>query len=349
MYKRLNLLASYAFLQREGFFQDLLEAISPYANVLIDSGAHSNHMIRLKKASGKNVSGKEVTLDGYMEYLKNKAHGKVWQYITLDVIRNRTETDYNLQAMLDKGFTPMPVYIEGYDENDIPRLLAITDRLCVAGGVGSSDKYIRRRYKSISLLTKGKAKIHGLGYGRWPGTFYADLASCDSSSFSYGSRYGVLTRYQRDEGFDNHQWKLLSQSRSDKPEKRAMFIDYLAHRFGLTVKEMTDINFYQGKNTTGGACMNMPTLTGCTAYLDFMEHVCEFHKDYFVAAPSCGFVFILVAVAAAQGSGNFSWKTISDFYTSIDNAFKKSPDKCFEVVQELLEKYTEWQMLPHSR
>ena len=344
MYRRLNILASYAFLQREGFFQDLLEAISPYANVLIDSGAHSNHMIRLKKASGKNVGGKEVTLDGYMEYLKNKAAGKVWQYITLDVIRNRTETDYNLQTMLDKGFTPMPVYIEGYDENDIPRLLAITDRLCVAGGVGSSDKYIRRRYKSISMLTKGKAKIHGLGYGRWPGTFYADIASCDSSSFNYGSRYGVLTRYQRDEGFDNHQWKLLSQSRNDKPEKRAMFIDYMAHRFDLTIADLTNLDLYKGKDSY----LNMPTLTGCTAYLDFMKHVQEHGKDYFIAAPSFGFVFALVAVVSADGAGSFNWKSVRDFYNEIEAARKASPDKCLELVQENLEKYTEWQMLPHS-
>jgi hypothetical protein len=344
MYNRLNILASYAFLQREEFFQNLLEAISPYVNVLIDSGAHSNHMMRIKKAAGKRVSGKEVTLGGYMDYIQRKAHGKVWQYITLDVIRNRTETDRNLQTMLDAGLTPMPVYIEGYDENDLPRLLAITPRLCVAGGVGSSDTYIRRRYKTIHQLSKGVAKIHGLGYGRWPGTFHADIASCDSSSFNYGSRYGVLTAYNRDKGFDNFQWKMLDQSKDYKPGKRSEFIAYMGYTFGLTVTDLNNKDTFKGVNSY----MNMPTLTGCTAYLNFMKHVQEYGKDYFIAAPSYGFVFALVAVAAAEGAGAFDWKTISDFYAQIEKARKDNPDKCLELIQTLLEKYTKWQMLPHS-
>lgn len=345
MYKRLNILASFAFLQREEFFQNALEAISPYCNILIDSGAHSNHQIRLKRASGKPVSGKEILLPDYIDYCKRKAHGKVWQYITLDVIRNRAETDKNLQAMFDAGLKPMPVYIEGYDENDLPRILALNDRLCVAGGVGSSDAYIRRRYKTISQLSKGLAKIHGLGYGRFPGTFYADLYSCDSSSFNYGSRYGVLTHYDRATGFDNFQWKMLSSTNDTKPGRRAFFISYLADTFGLTVKDMTNLELYKGKNSY----LNMPTLTGCTAYLNFMQHVQEFEKDYFIAAPSFGFVFAVVAVAAANGMGDMRWKTISDIYNSIDLVRKSNPDKALEVVQEYLEKYTQWQILPHSR
>lgn len=345
MYKRLNLLASFAYLRDDPYFQDLLEAVSPYVNILIDSGAHTNHQIRLKKASGKPIKAKEVLLPDYIQYVQRKAHGKVWQYINLDVIRNKNGTDYNLQAMLDAGLRPMPVYIEGHTEQDLNGLLTVNDRLCVAGGVGSSDAYIRRRYKQIFQLSANRAKIHGLGYGRWPGTFYADVASSDSSSFNYGSRYGVMYTYDRLKGFDGLGWKDMDATRTPKDAAvRSFFISLLSYKFNLTVEQLQDVSLYKGKD----AQVSLPLLSGCVAYLDFMEHVREYRKDYFIAFPTVGFAETLVAVAAATGMGDTSHKNIKDVFYCIEDARKKSADKGIDTVVSFLEKYTEWQMLPHS-
>lgn len=344
MYKRLNFLASFAYLQKAKDFQDMLEAISPFANILIDSGAHTNHMNRLKRASGKPAKQSDVVLSDYINYLKTKGHGKVWQYINLDVIRNRAETDKNLQTMLDEGLKPMPVYIEGHTQQDLSNLLSVNDRICVAGGVGSSDTYIRRRYKEISALSNQKAKIHGLGYGRWPGTFHADIFSCDSSSFNYGSRYGLLTMYERMEGFDTFSWRNMRSQSDEKPEKRARFISYIGHYYGLTLDEMQNIDLWKGKN----AQVNLPTLTGCVAYLDFMEHVREFRKDYFIAVPTDDFVMSVVACAVSEAIQDTRLKKVDEIFISMRDAYRQSKTDGHELVAKYLEKYTEWQIQPHS-
>lgn len=345
MYKRLNLLASFAYIQKAKDFQDLLEALSPYVNILIDSGAHTNHMNRLKRASGKVTKQADVVLTDYIDYLKRKGHGKVWQYINLDVIRNRVETDKNLRTMVDAGLKPMPVYIEGHTEKDLFDLLAVNDRICVAGGVGSSDAYIRRRYKEIFALSGQRAKIHGLGYGRWPGTFHADIFSCDSSSFNYGSRYGIVTKYERLEGFDGFGWKNMLTKSADDPKKRARFISYISHHYNLTVDDLQNLGVWKGKN----AQVNLPTLMGCTAYLDFMEHVREFGKDYFIALPTDGFVMSVVACAVGEGTGDTSLKNITDAYLSMTSALKQSYSLGIAKIVEYVEKYTEWKIQEHSR
>jgi len=344
MYKRLNLLASFAYLRDDPFYVDLLLALAPFANILIDSGAHTNYQLRLAAAAGKPTRAREVLLQDYVDFCL-KIDGKVWQYIALDVIRNKAATDKNLDAMLVAGLRPMPVYIEGHDASDLARILAVNPRICVAGAVAASDTYIRRRYAEILNLSGGVAKIHGLGYGRFPGTFKAAFASCDSSSFNYGSRYGVIYLYNRQTGFMAFPWHAMADNRPDDPIRRSKYIDALSDMFDLSAEQLSNPLLYKGKD----AQISLPLLAGSVAYLDFMQHVREWGKDYFIAAPTAGFIFTLIALVAAQGTeGGYRYETVKGFYQKIDGARKQSNADCISLCAHILEEATLWQPMPHS-
>lgn len=344
-YGRLNLLYSYAYVRLNPVLEELICAMSPYVNVLIDSGAHTNHQIRIKKASGKNVKAEPVELSDYITFLKRPIGKSVWQYIALDVIRNKTKTDENLSAMLDAGLRPMPVFIEGHTEKDLEHLVNVNPRICVAGGVGSSDAYIRRRYRQIFDLSHQQAKIHGLGYGRWPGTFKACFISCDSSSFNYGARFGPLSMYDRRRGFLGMPWKELSSSHPPKkPALRPELVSFLANTFTLNAQDLGDVKLFKGHR----AIVNIPFVTGILAYLDFMAHVQEFHKDYFMALSKVDATQVIAIVAYAAGTGDMSYKNILDLHRHVRAEQKVSQQRGISAVVELFEKGTQWKPLPHS-
>ena len=112
---RLNLLFSFAYVNQ---VDDMLSALLETTNVLIDSGAFTNHQAGLK---GKPAT---ATLPSYVEFCR-KIDTRAWNYIALDVIGKKEKTRANLQAMLDAGLKPMPVFVYGEDYDRVGSLCEI--------------------------------------------------------------------------------------------------------------------------------------------------------------------------------------------------------------------------------
>ncbi len=218
-HSRVNILISYAYLRSAPAIQEFIDCAYPYCNILIDSGAFSNFWAKVKSAKGQKT-GKPVTLDEYISYIKTNLDKKVWQYIALDVAKDAKASNRNLAAMVDAGLTPMPVYVEGNSADDVSGIMQINKRVCVAGGVSSNDHYIRNRYKTVYEASDKTAKIHGLGFGRFPDIFCVPIRSDDSSTFATGSRFGNVCRYSKVSGFVNGNWKLLKPDADPKKRSR---------------------------------------------------------------------------------------------------------------------------------
>lgn len=227
-FARLNLLFSYAFIgDKHTGFEDLILAIAPYVNILIDSGAFSNLSARIKHPGDDFVP--PITLEGYMKSCSTRYHGKVWQYIVLDVINNPTQTRINLDKMYQAGLKPMPVLTGGMEfEAALEFATSYNRRICVSGGVRSGDDFIYQRYQKAFKASEGKALIHGLGFLRWPDIFKLPIATGDSSTSSGGARFGQMSIYDEQKGLMRLNWQDLFKSVSGKDdERRLKFLGFL--------------------------------------------------------------------------------------------------------------------------
>lgn len=284
---RLNVLVSYAYLQKDQYLKDIVAAIAPYTNILIDSGAWSNFQNRIKKPTDTKFSVPVVTLEAYIDYCRS-VHGLVWEYVSLDVYRDRKGTDHNLQAMVEAGLKPMPVYIEGYHEDDLARILKINLRISVAGGVGANDSYIKKRYKDIYELSGQKALIHALGYGRYPGIFEIPVSSSDSSSYSTGGQFGNLMIYNPG-GWIKLHWKDLY-----KPNPlQKLFLDEL-YKMGVRPAQVVDTDLYHHSP------YSIQSFFSTYAYLNFMDHIADHGKLYFFSTTSTDWLLIILVCLACE-------------------------------------------------
>lgn len=195
---KLNFLYSWEALRKSARMMAQLERdIAAGHRILIDSGAYSEWN---RKAKGLPA---EITVESYAEACHRYFAGRVWHYMTLDMMRDPKGSDRNLDYLIESGLKPMPVFVDGYKWTKAAELIErVGDpRICVAGGArGERLDYVAYRYQQVEIATGGKAKQHGLGFTRWPQMFQLPLASVDSSSWIRGQRFGVLCTYDRREG-----------------------------------------------------------------------------------------------------------------------------------------------------
>ncbi len=280
-----------SYLQKEPYLRDIIYAVAPYVNILIDSGGWSNFQNRLKKPTDTKFSVPEVSLADYIAYCKT-VDGLVWQYIALDVLRDREKSDYNLQAMLDAGLKPMPVMIEGYSQDDLLKIVNINRRISVAGGVGANDSYIKKRYRDIYQMSGNKALIHALGYGRHPGIFEIPISSSDSSSYSIGGQFGQLMIYNPG-GWMKLSWKKLYEP---SPLQK-IFCDEM-YRFGVRPAQMKDTDLFHHSP------YSLVSFFSTHAYLNFMDHIAREGKLYFFSTTSTDWMLIIfIALACEDETG----------------------------------------------
>ncbi len=198
MLPRLQLLASYAYLRDEGGrpareFRENILALAPYVDVMVDSGAYTVATTKRRAALGLPARrGPPITLSAYIAFCR-AIHGRVWQYLALDVIGDRPATSENLRQMVAAGLYPMPVVTTTTDLAEVPAMVAINSWLCVAGGPVMTHRWCCRRYHEVYEASGRQAQIHALGFVRWPDIARLPLRSGDSSSWQKGKQYGALT------------------------------------------------------------------------------------------------------------------------------------------------------------
>jgi hypothetical protein len=252
-------LFSYHYLRSQKHFAQAAKEIvsGGFGELLVDSGAFSVHRL-----------GKTIPLEEYVDFIKElNALGEVYGFIQLDVIGNKEGTRNNLKRMIDLGVRPMPVLTSDMDASEMSELVKVNEKICVAGGVSKfpgSEDWIKLRYLEAFKQSEEKAKIHGLGYVKWPEMLQLPLASVDSSSFSAGARYGLLMWFEYNERGNSTSvvhskpWKqMVSKKWSDVPKPlRSLIV-----RCGVTPEDwLNETGMTRGSNA-------FSWLSGAYAYI----------------------------------------------------------------------------------
>lgn len=175
---RLNLLVAYPYC-KPGVFEVLKNQTLPY-RFLLDSGAFTAHN-----------AGKVITLDDYCRFIEAMPI-KPWRYFQLDVVGDPEKTARNYEKMLERGFTPVPVFTHNESLSRLDELYETSDLVALGGLVGNKNrKAIVRR---VMNHAKGR-KIHLLGFTNEQYLKFYKPYMCDSSSLAATEMYGRLAIY----------------------------------------------------------------------------------------------------------------------------------------------------------
>jgi hypothetical protein len=191
----------------------------------------------------------------------------------LDVIGNDKKSKENYELMLKKGLNPMFVFT--MVDNDFNYLKDATKNnidVCVAGGVTTKGDWMRKRYQDV--YNKTSAKIHGLGYVKYPDMYQLPLASVDSSSWIQASQvYGSL-------GYFNNGMKSVAYVDVLKKQKKLPYeLQRILEQIKLTPKEFSNLENHKGSASIG-------SLIGIMAYINYQKYSKKNGVDLFLAASS---------------------------------------------------------------
>jgi hypothetical protein len=291
-----NILLSHAHLREsKGKVKTLLPllaklSLAGHINLLIDSGAFTAFS-----------SGNPIPVSEYIEWCKEFYEKCAWQYIGLDVVNQPAETSKNLKAMTDAGLRPMPVQVMGERLENVRDLVEINPHICVSGGVTQPVDFMMQRYKACYDISEGKARIHGLGFVKWPQMWQVPLFSVDSSSWMQGQRWGVGCTYNPRTGMARpaRLTQVIAKKQRLSPEDAR-----LMNRRGIRPDTLTP------KMYSGQSCYVAAEST--TAYTNMMRHSWAMGD----AGKACLFLAIakvedLVMVAASLRQTNMhgnDWK-----------------------------------------
>lgn len=229
--------------------------MSPYLNVLVAYPYMSKGIIKQLEKAHKEIpirflldsgaftafnSGKEITLDDYCSFLENLPF-KPWKYFALDVIGNPEKTKENYDKMLERGFTPAPIFTFGEDLSAIDEMYKTSDFIGVGGLVGVPKN------KMLNSLDKSLKKINGrpahlLGFTQIEFLKKFNPYSADSSSWLSGTRFGFTDVYTRG--------KLIKVGRKDIINKPPEKIIKAIEKLGILPKELAFKKGWTGGNST---------------------------------------------------------------------------------------------------
>lgn len=260
----LNILASYAYLGKTKSFCDILFGASKEGiiNVMIDSGAFTLF-------NSKNNKMDWLTLDNYCKFLDTYAQYSE-KYVMLDVINNHSKSKENYETMLKRGLNPMFVFTT-YD-NDYTYLKEAVNNnihLCVAGGVTSKRNWMHKRYQDVFRQTQ--AKIHGLGFVKFPDIYQVPLHSVDSSSWVQGSQaFGIL--YYFDNGIKGVRYVDILKKKVKLPTQIIKLLD----KYKVTPKEFSNLDNHKGR-------YSIASLLSIVANLEYQKYSKERDRNLFLA------------------------------------------------------------------
>lgn len=318
---RTALLFSYFYLRRNPWLNELCLRLTPYVDMLIDSGAFSNW----QRSIGKTKSGSVFTLHEYIEACKAHYHGRVWQYIALDVVKNPPATERNLQAMLDAGLTPMPVFVYPQPYEAVSRLVDINPHICVAGGVEADDRFIWQRYQKV-YKADPRVRIHALGYVKWPHMFQVPIYSCDSSTWTGGQRFGIVRHFEGHKGLRNYYPRLDAKHAAD-PDVRSFILSH----------NIAPRQLYDEANWRGGA--SIPNLLTTFGYIQAAQFAREHGRLLFLAAGNITQIIGHAAAVACSRGARLDWPQARALYLHL-NSLKGSAQ--VDAIVSIYERHTLW-------
>lgn len=176
---RLNFLVAYPYCKPD-VFEVLKNQTLPY-RFLLDSGGFTAHN-----------AGKVITLDDYCRFIEAMPI-KPWRYFQLDVVGDPDKTARNYEKMLERGFTPVPVFTHNESLSRLDELYETSDVVALGGLVGNKNrKSIVRR---VMNHANGR-KVHLLGFTNDQYLKFYKPYMCDCSSLAAAERFGILSIYR---------------------------------------------------------------------------------------------------------------------------------------------------------
>jgi hypothetical protein len=328
-FKKLNFLFSHAFLREKEQIRKVLIEIAKQSNVLIDSGAFTNFTMKKKKTK----SWQPITINEYVRACKED-YKHMWQYIMLDVIMDEDATNRNLEVMADAGLKPMTVLTPTAPIEEAEKLLQYSDYIAVSGGAtGFSSNFIRGRVNKIDKMSKGKAKIHALGFMRHPVVFKMPLTSMDSSSMGGGSRFGTVSTYDRFDGFVSCHWSELQKPKNQKHER---ILGTLMNN-GISIEMLKDKESYR-------TWRSIPTYQTVFSYLQYANHTYEKGFGLFFSTMGVGWINIILATVGASDGIRYDYQTAIDLNNKLDDLLKENKDdEYIDLTRSIIQEKVEWQ------
>jgi hypothetical protein len=175
---KLNLLVAYPYMSRS-----VIECLIEHKDkirFLLDSGAFT----AWKK-------GSTINLDDYCKFIE-KLPITPWRYFNLDVVGNPKESFNNYQKMLERGFTPMPVFTRGEDVSMLEEYYKTSDVVAIGGLVKTNNN--AGFVKGIMSKVKDR-KVHLLGFAKLDFLKTYKPYMADSSRWANGALYGLGDLY----------------------------------------------------------------------------------------------------------------------------------------------------------
>ena len=121
--EKVNILVAYPYCNNR--VATLLEKYQSKVRILIDSGAFTSWS-----------KGKAITVDEYCSFIRNLPF-KPWKYFMLDGIGDSEKTFLQYNQMLDKGFSPIPIFTQGEKIERIDKYYETSDVLGIGSLVGT--------------------------------------------------------------------------------------------------------------------------------------------------------------------------------------------------------------------
>ncbi|MEI8147386.1 MAG: hypothetical protein WCH83_18190, partial [Alphaproteobacteria bacterium] len=176
---RLNVLVAWPYVKPDVIraFQDLGDD----GRFLLDSGAFTAWK-----------AGKKLALDDYCRFI-DALPVRPWRYFALDVIGEPAATLRNYEAMLRRGYDPIPVFTRGEDPSVLDEYFR-TSNVVGLGGVAKADKSAYAWTRWAMGHVRGR-HVHILGFTNLEWVKYLRPYSVDSSSWSRVGRFGWLDVY----------------------------------------------------------------------------------------------------------------------------------------------------------
>lgn len=287
-----NVLCSYAYLNKDDKFSTRFTNLSRegIANTMIDSGAFT--------IFNSKTGGKGLDLNGYCSYLERWAP-YVEKYVMLDVIQNETESKYNYETMLTRGFNPMFVFIMA--DNDMSYLKDAclrNEHVCVAGGVTTKGDWIKQRYQQV--FKNQPCLIHGLGFVKWPDMYQLPLHSVDSASWGHSVVYGLVPWFEPGEGLKTIDNKVLVSGK--KPKLSPGLIEAF-EKVKASPREALDYRNYRSGMKGLNAYMS------AVAFLEYQKYSYDNGVRVFMAIGSDEQLKLVAGIQEQYEAGKLDWKT----------------------------------------
>ncbi len=293
-----DILVSFAYMGNNKKFASLVaeKVRSQEINLMIDSGAFTAYHTGLKKDF--------INVDNYCKFLETYGC-YAEKYVMLDVIKDEKSSKDNYETMVKRGLKPM--YVVTQYDNDfsyIEDTLDINSNICVAGGVNQPMNWCIARYQNVYYNTGNKARIHGLGFVKFPNMFKLPLASVDSSTWSTTSqKFGHAIFWEN--GVRALSWQQILKSDKKVP---------LYAQEQMTEAKITPSLYSQEKCHRGANSIDL--FLSIIAYLKFQKYARHCKKKLFLAIGSISNLERILYVY--ENFHNLDYKKYVSYFKKLD-------------------------------